>query len=279
MAGFIAVLLLYGLDRRVLPARRREPGAAAPRMDLADLVKFDRSYWYILALHVLYATVFFPFRTTYAIEYLQHAKGLTLQAAGLANSWVFFAAIFATPLFGLLADRVGHRAMLLVIGTLLLHVTFLVLGGTDQPIWVSTALMGVSFAMVPEIIWPATTLIVESRRLGTGLGLITVVQALGIFGSNRIAGFVSDRVHAGAENPAGYTAMLWYFGLLSLVALMSAMLLWQRESGPRGHGLEQARRSPRRSSGAKPSELGTIVATTSDEADDGFSKPSLRSGE
>ena len=66
------------------------------------------------------AAVFFPFRTTYVIEYFQHAKGLTLQQAGVANSWVFFAAIFATPFFGLLADRIGHRALMLTFGTLLL---------------------------------------------------------------------------------------------------------------------------------------------------------------
>jgi MFS family permease len=244
-AGFVAVLLLYGLERKHLPPRRGPATAASEtRMNLSDLVDFDRSYWYILALHVLYAAVFFPFRTTYAIEYFQHVKGLSLQSAGLANSWVFFTAIFATPFFGLLADRFGHRAMMLSLGTLLLPVTFVVLGVTEQGLWVSTALMGVSFALVPAIIWPATTLIVEPRRLGTALGLITVVQALGIFASNRIAGFVSDRAHAGAENPAGYDAMLWFFGLLSLVALSSAVLLWCREAGPQGHGLERARRSP-----------------------------------
>jgi MFS family permease len=243
VAGFVAVLLLYGLDRKHVPPRIRVMPAAESRLDPSDLVQFDRSYWYILALHVLYAAVFFPFRTTYAIEYFQHAKGLTLQAAGLANSWVFFAAIFATPLFGLLADRFGHRALMLVLGTLLLPVTFVVLGLTEQGLWVSTVLMGVSFALVPAIIWPATTLIVEPRRLGTALGLITVVQALGIFASNRLAGFISDRAHAGAEHPAGYDAMLWFFGLLSLVALTSAVLLWSRESGPHGHGLERARRS------------------------------------
>jgi MFS family permease len=241
-AGFVAVLLLYVLDRKHLPRGLRAVPAAETRMDFADLLKFDRSYWYILALHVLYAAVFFPFRTTYAIEYFQHSKGLSLQAAGLANSWVFFAAIFATPLFGLLADRFGHRAMMLSFGTLLLPVTFVVLGLSAQGLWVSTVLMGVSFALVPAIIWPATTLIVDPRRLGTALGLITVVQALGIFASNRIAGFVSDRAHAGADHPAGYEAMLWFFGLLSLVALTSAVLLWRRETGPHGHGLERPRR-------------------------------------
>jgi MFS family permease len=241
VAGFVAVLLLYRLDRRRLSAPMPAARAAEPGLNFSDLIKFDRSYWYILALHVLYAAVFFPFRTTYAIEYFQHSKGLSLQAAGLANSWVFFAAIFATPFFGLLADRFGHRAMMLALGTLLLPVTFAVLGLIEQELWISTVLMGVSFALVPAIIWPATTLIVEPRRLGTALGLITVVQALGIFVSNRVAGFICDRAHAGAAHPAGYTAMLWFFGILSLVALSSAVLLWLRESGPHGHGLERPR--------------------------------------
>ena len=94
----------------------------------SEIWRFDLSYWYILGLHVLYAAVFFPFRQTFAIEYLQHAKGLTLQQAGNVNSGVFAAAVFATPLFGLLADRVGHRALMLTFGTLLLPVTFVILG-------------------------------------------------------------------------------------------------------------------------------------------------------
>ena len=49
---------------------------------------------------MLYAAVFFPFRQTFAIEYLQHVKGLTLQQAGTVNSGVFAAAVFATPLSG-----------------------------------------------------------------------------------------------------------------------------------------------------------------------------------
>ena len=242
-AGFFAVWVLYALDRRFLPPPVGTISGTKERMNWRDTLKFDRSYWYILALHVLYAAVFFPFRTTYAIEYFQHTKGLSLQAAGMANSWVFFAAIFATPLFGLLADRFGHRALMLTVGTLLLSLTFVVLGLTDLGLWVSTLLMGVSFALVPAIIWPATTLIVAPQRLGTALGLITVIQAFGIFGSNRVAGLLSDAAGAGADNPAGYAVMLWFFGLLSLVALTSAVLLWRREAGPEGHGLELARDS------------------------------------
>jgi MFS family permease len=240
-AGLIAAMMFYWLDRHHHPGPRAA-GVGGERVDWRHLLKFDMSYWYILGLHVLYAAVFFPFRTTYAIEYFQHVKGLTLAEAGVANSWVFFAAIFATPFFGLLADRIGHRALMLVFGTLLLPLTFVVLGLTHLNLWVSTAMMGISWSLVPAVIWPATTLIVAPRRLGTALGLITLIQALGMAASNLAAGWLADHAGAGAANPAGYSGLLWFFFLLSLSALTSAVLLWRRETGPRGHGLEDSRR-------------------------------------
>jgi MFS family permease len=237
--GLAAAGVYYWLDVRYRPTA--STSAIVEQVKWRQLLHFDRSYWYILALHVLYAAVFFPFRTTYVIEYFQHAKGLTLQQAGVANSWVFFAAIFATPFFGLLADRIGHRALMLTFGTLLLSLTFVVLGLTSLNLWVSTVMMGISWSLVPAVIWPATTLIVEPRRLGTALGLITLIQALGMAASNLAAGRLADMAGAGSQNPAGYEVMLLFFFVLSLTALLSAVLLWRREAGPHGHNLESAR--------------------------------------
>jgi MFS family permease len=200
---------------------------------------FDPSFWYILWLNVLFASVFFPFRSTFAIVFFQDAKGLSLAEAGLVNSWIFFAAIFATPVFGMIADRVGRRALLLTAGAALMPLTFLILGATDWSLSISTALMGVSFSVIPAVIWPATAMLVERRRLGTAFGLINVLQNLGLFVCNYAAGWLNDRYGAGPTNPAGYEAMLTLFGCLSLVALASVLLLWIRERGPQGHGLEQ----------------------------------------
>jgi MFS family permease len=243
--GLVAAIVLWVVDRRRAQQTASRPATARGLPELSSIWSFDLSYWYILGLHVLYAAVFFPFRQTYAIEYFQHVKGLTLQQAGNVNSGVFAAAVFATPLFGLLADRFGHRALMLTCGTVLLPITFVVLGLTDFNPWVSTVLMGVSFALVPAIIWPATTLIVEPKRLGIALGVITLLQNLALWSSNRTAGWLADAAGAGPGNPAGYTVMLWFFGVLSLTALASVVLLWRRESGPRGHGLELARRPVR----------------------------------
>jgi MFS family permease len=252
-ASFAAAVVYCLEDRKARAAGRLPRPSSAQRLPASDLVSFDLSYWYILALNVLFASVFFPFRSTFAIEYFQDAKGLTLEQAGIVNSWVFLAAIFATPLCGYIADRWGRRSLMMMVATLLLPLVFLILGVTDWSLWISTALMGVSFSVVPAVIWPSTAMLVEPRRLGTAFGLINMLQNLCLAASNLAAGWLADRAHAGPAHPEGYDSMLWYFGLLSLAASLSVALLWRRESGPRGHGLESLRAERTRG----PAALGT----------------------
>lgn len=241
-AGLTGISLLGALAYRRLDLRHRPAGAQARDRSarMLDFGGFDRSYWYILALNVLFASVFFPFRSTFAIVYFQDAKGLSLAEAGLVNSWVFFTAIFATPLFGLIADRLGHRAMMLTLGAGLMPLTFATLGATHWSLWLSTAMMGLSFSVVPAVIWPATAMLVEPRRLGTAYGLINVLQSLGLTVCNLAAGWLNDASHAGAHNPGGYVPMLWLFGLLATLGFAATAALWARESGPNGHGLNAA---------------------------------------
>ncbi len=244
--SLVASLAYWALDGSCLPAIATARGRWTR---LPDLGGFDPSYWYILTLNVLFASVFFPFRSTFAIAYFQDARGLSLADAGVVNSWVFFAAIPATPLFGLIADRFGHRAMLLTIGAALMPLTFATLGATDWSLWVSTAMMGLSFSVVPAVIWPATAMLVRPARLGLAYGLINVLQSLGLAACNLAAGWLNDTSHAGPHNPAGYLPMLWLFGSLATVGFAATALLWRRESGPNGHGLNTPIRRP---AGSKP---------------------------
>ena len=237
--SFVAAAAYWWVDRQ---RSNKQPSAATHRpFSLKDLRGFGRSFWYILWLNVLFASVFFPFRSTFAIIYFQDTRGVSLAEAGNINSWVFFAAIFATPVFGAIADRVGRRALLLTVGTLLLPLTFLVLGATNWSLWISTAMMGVSFSMVPAVIWPATSMLVNPKRIGTAFGLINLLQNLGLTVGNVAAGALNDAAGAGKANPAGYVPMLWFFGLVGLLALTSVVMLWRRESGPNNHGLETIR--------------------------------------
>lgn len=154
------------------------------------------------------------------------------------NSHVFFAAIFASPLLGLFVDRFRRRSLLLTLGSLLLPTCFILLGGFHANLWVVTVLLGLSYSLVPAVLWPAVPLLVEERRLGTAFGLMTMLQNIGLTVCNFGAGWINDHSGAGSDNPAGYGAMLVFFGGLSLSAVVFAALLWVRETGPQGHGLE-----------------------------------------
>jgi MFS family permease len=231
-------VVYYVMDRYL--AREYDVPRPAPsdRFVWRDLWHFDKSFWYVIALCVTFYSVIFPFRSTFAIKYFQHAHNVSLQEAGALNGYVFLAAIVATPLFGLMADRLGRRAAFMAFGCVLLAASFPILAYTNANLWISTVLIGIAFSLVPAVIWPAVPYLVEPRRLGTAYGLMTMVQAAGLTVVNELAGRLNDAYGASAENPAGYTPMLWLFLVLSLFGFVFAFALRLRETGPHGHGLE-----------------------------------------
>jgi MFS family permease len=245
-AGFAVICVAgaaayYLMDR--VARRRFELPQASPsdRIVWSDLWRFDRSYWYIVGLCVTFYSVIFPFRSTFAIKYFQHAHGLSLQEAGSMNAYVFLAAIFATPTFGLMVDRIGWRAAFMAAGTFLLAAVFPILAYTQVSLWVPTVMIGIAFSLVPAVLWPAVPYIVAPERLGTAYGLMTMLQNIGMMLANLGAGALNDASSASAGNPAGYRPMLWMFFLLSLFGFVFAAALRIREAGPQGHGLETIR--------------------------------------
>ena len=238
--GLVATIAYFFFERFASRRWQLSLPAASDKIVWSELWRFDRSYWYVVGLCVTFYSVIFPFRSTFAIKYFQHAHNLSLQDAGTMNGYVFLAAIFATPAFGLLADKVGRRALFMAGGTLLLFAAFPILGYTHMNLWTSTVLIGIAFSLVPAVMWPSVTYLVRANQLGTAYGLMTMIQNIGLTIANVAAGWLNDSNHAGAENPAGYLPMIWMFAILSLFGLVFAWALRRREMGPEGHHLEQA---------------------------------------
>jgi MFS family permease len=225
---------------------------------------FSTSFWYITALCVTFYSAMFPFQT-FAIKFFQEAHGTTREVGGNLSSILTLAAMVFTPLFGLLADKIGKRSLLMMFGSLLIIPVYLMMayqfGKPDVmndgdfinitisffdidaaiPIYLilPMAMMGIAFSLVPAVMWPSVAIIVDSSKLGTAYGLMTMIQNIGLFGFNLLIGFANDYSGASASNPGGYNLGMWIFSILGFLGLFFAFLLRKSETGPNAHGLEE----------------------------------------
>ncbi|MFY9644098.1 MAG: MFS transporter [Terriglobales bacterium] len=203
----------------------------------SDVYKFGVSYWYIVALCIVFYSAIFPFET-FAIKFFIEAHGTSRELGGFLVSILTAFTMFGTPAFGLFADKIGKRALLMMLGSLLLIPVYLMMGYTHISLYVPMAMMGVAFSLIPAVMWPSVAYIVEQNKLGTAYGLMTMIQNIGLAGFNLLIGWANDHSQASAQNPAGYRLGMWIFSILGFLGVFFAFLLRQRELGPHGHGLE-----------------------------------------
>jgi MFS family permease len=239
------------------------------KLEFRKIFQFNKSYWYVVGLCFTFYSAIFPFRT-FAMDLLSNKTAVAtggpspseavrvaaLSTAGFLNSVLPLAAMIATPLFGLLVDRVGKRALFMVLGSILLMPVYLMLaylpfshtlalhvpyyGDWNLPLFplMATSMMGIAFSLIPAVMWPSVAYIVDQSRLGTAYALMTLIQQIGFFALNWMQGAANDYSHAGLDNVGGYALGMWIFSVLGFVGLAFAILLRIRETGPHGHGLE-----------------------------------------
>jgi MFS family permease len=229
--SFAGALIYFFCDRREAPRGTLALPPPPDRFDWRHLATFRREYWVLVAVCVSFYSVIFPFRSTFAIKYFVEALGFTQDAAGILNGHVFLAAVIATPVFGLLLDRYRHNTVMLALASLSLPLSFWVLGSVSDGAGWSTFLLGVSFSFLPAVLWPTVVRYSPPEHLGTAYGIMTALQNAGLTVANLVAGQINDANHASAANPGGYTPMLWFFGLLSLTALLITLVLWVLDHG------------------------------------------------
>jgi MFS family permease len=223
--------LLAALAYWRIEARHTTPAGRAslptPAFAWRDVLRFGQPYWELLALCVLWYAVIFAFRSTFSIKYFQHAHGLGLAEAGAINGYVYLAALFATPLLGWVSDRTLRPAALLAAGCLLLPVSIATMMSDALSLWIGTVLIGISYSLVPAVLWPLASRLVPELRLGTALALLSVGLNVGIAGANLAAGRLNDLFGAGAVNPAGYEPMMTLFLASGMAGFLFALMLWR----------------------------------------------------
>jgi MFS family permease len=204
---------------------------------LADVFKFNRSFWLLAALCIAFYGCIFPFQT-FGQKFLIDARGTTPQSASLLIAMEPLFSMLFMPFFGHLVDRYGKRTLFMMFGSMLLVPVFLMLGYTRIPPVIPLAMMGVAFALVPAVLWMSIVFVVDRSRLGFASAIVDAIQQVGLVAVNLLIGTSNDRWLAGAANPAGYHPGLWFFTVLAVLAVSCAFVLRRVEAGPCAHGLD-----------------------------------------
>jgi MFS family permease len=249
--GVVTAMIYWSLETRAEARYEMGKAGAVDKLDFRQMFRFNASYWYVVILCFAFYSAIFPFRT-FAIDFFTNkilagqggvaaseaVRVMAHERAGFFNSLLPLSAMVATPLFGLLVDRVGKRALFMMFGSVLLMPVYLMMAYSNVSLLLPVSMMGIAFSLIPAVMWPSVAYIVDQSRLGTAYALMTLIQQIGFFILNLLIGKANDYSGAGLQNVGGYALGMWIFSVLGFVGLTFAILLRIRETGPHGHGLE-----------------------------------------
>ncbi len=226
----VAIVVYYYLDTKADKIFTMKKADDTDKVVFRDIFNFKASYWYIVLLCVTFYSAIFPFQT-FAVKLFQDVDGVSRATGGFLNSMPIFFAMILTPIFGLLADKIGKRATLMMVGSVLLMPIYLVLVYTNVSPYIPMAVLGIAFSLVPAVLWPSVALVVPESKLGTAYGLMTMIQNIGLAGFNFLIGWVNDF-------SGDYVIGMWIFSTLGFFGFFFAYMLRKNEKKPVNFGLE-----------------------------------------
>ena len=202
--------------------------------DLGAIFK-SKMFWIVALLCVLYYSAIFPFQR-YATNFLETTLAIEATEAARLFSCFPILAMILTPLLGIVLDRIGKGASMLMIGSIVMMVCHLcfafLLPAFPYKGFALTLILilGVSFSLVPAALWPSVPKIIDEKILGSAYCLIFWVQNIGLC-------FVPKIIGALVKSTGGYLVPMLVFSSFGVLALLLSLLL-KIEDRRKGFGLE-----------------------------------------
>lgn len=155
-----------------LPAPlRRLYGAMARTQIGRDTLSLDGSFWYTLAIVMLYYGIVFPMQST-ATLLLTSRFGVPADQTWLFTSSVSLISMLVSPILGMFVDKWGQAVHMCTAGFVLLVVAtgWLYLA---WPPWPAFVMFGVAFSVEPAALWPCVPILAPSRLSGFAFGVLS----------------------------------------------------------------------------------------------------------
>ena len=196
--GFLTFILFTMFDKKLDKEETTVGNENDEEFKFKDILAIAkvRAFWLITILCVLFYSAVFPF-IKYATDFIVQKFGVSDLYAGLIPAILPLGALLLTPVFGLVYDKKGKGATIMILGSILLiivHFCFSLRGLNNLPAAITlVALLGVAFSMVPSAMWPSIAKIIPEKRLGTAYSITFWIQNWGIMGVPMLIGYVLDK--------------------------------------------------------------------------------------
>ena len=171
----------------------------------------------------------------FGVSILLPLFGVDLDIATLLLAMIPFFTILFTPLFGALVDKVGKAPLWMIVGSGLVLLSHLIITFAPQGVpayaYVSIAMLGIGYSLVPSAMWPSVPKIVPEKNLGTAYSLIYWVQNMGMWAVPIYVGriFARDITEVGnhAQEVTAAIHAEYVFIALGVVAIAVALMLFR----------------------------------------------------
>ena len=208
------------------------------------LIFTNPGFWLITLLCLLFYSAVFPF-LKFSTKIMIDKYGFDSNIAGLIPSIIPLGTIVLTPLFGVVYDKVGKGATLMLIGAALLLGVYVVLALPDLTAgWVAITMMfvmGVAFSLVPSAMWPSVPKIIPFKLLGTAYAVIFWIQNIGLSLVPLLLGVVIDAstTTEGGKEVINYVPTMSIFASFGVASVLLALGL-KAVNAKKHYGLEDA---------------------------------------
>jgi nitrate/nitrite transporter NarK len=253
--GLIAFIYFSFLDKKLDKEEAEGQVTAKEEFklnDIKEIVKI-KAFWLIAILCVLFYSAVFPF-IKYATLLIIQKFGVPDNSAGYIPALLPLGALILTPLFGNLYDKKGRGATIMIIGSVLLILVYLLFAIPSlNNLYIAIGLvlvLGIGFSLVPSAMWPSVAKIVPEKSLGTAYAITFWIQNVGIMLVPMLIGYVLNeyciagktiKLIEGVEKEVSlydYTLPMLIFAGFGALSIFFAFLL-KKEDAKKGYGLEK----------------------------------------
>ena len=229
VASFIGAIFLNFLDKKrstLLASSKNNEIPESERFHWKDIKEFSLLFWILQANSILVNVAVYCFRYI-SSGFYQERFGFDEETSGNIISITFFLTAVFCPPIGYLTDRIGKRAVFLIISAVcicMFHLSCLFTPNADKPIYpiFYLALLGLGYAIYMTVYWAAISYIVEPKLIGTALGISYTFSNLGLVVVPIFVGYLQDNTH----KDHGYYWVSLLLAVLASIGIFTNLLAY-----------------------------------------------------